>query len=56
VFSAKTAVNAALSNVYTNHSRQTKAASKQQTAEQSIADKNARALSVASTAEVKAAA
>lgn len=56
VFTAKTAVSAALSNVYTNHSRQTKAASKQQTAEQVIADKNARALSVPTTAGLKAAA
>lgn len=54
LYSAKTAVNAALSNVYTNHSKQTKAAAKQQSEETAIADKNARALSVADAADTDA--
>lgn len=56
LYSAKTAVNAALSNVYTNNSKQTKAVANKNAAEQAIAEKNARALSVADGEEVKAAA
>lgn len=56
LYSAKTAVSAALSNVYTNNSKQTKAVANKNAAEQAIADKNARALSVADDKELKAAA
>lgn len=59
LYSAKTAVNAALSNVYTNNDKQTKAAAKQLSQETAIADKNARALSVSEAADtdtIKAAA
>ena len=59
LYSAKTAVNAALSNVYTNNDKQTKAAAKQLSQETAIADKNARALSVGEAADtdtIKAAA
>lgn len=56
VCAAKTAVSAALSNVYTNHSKQTKAVAKKVSEEHAIAAKNARAMAVDSTTEIKAAA
>lgn len=56
LLSARTAVNAALSNVYTNNSKQTKAVAKRQSEETAIADKNARALAVGNSNTIKAAA
>lgn len=57
LFAAKTAVNAALSNVYTNHSKHTKAVAKQLSQEADIAEKNARALATGESGNaIKAAA
>ena len=56
LFAAKTAVNAALSNVYTNNSKQAKVVAKQLSEEADIADKNARALAVGHAANEIAAA
>lgn len=54
--SAKTAVNAALSNLYTNNSKKVKTAESKNAAEKAIADKNARALRVTVNEEFQAAA
>lgn len=56
LYAAKTAVNAALSNVYTNHNKQTKTVAKKVAEETAIAAKNARAMAVDSITEIKAAA